>query len=237
MDSARKTKPKLYLFDVDLTLILTAGCGRRAFAKAFQEISGVSQIVEKISMTGKTDTAILKEALQLGGLTEISSEIENLFWKRYLGYLKRELNRSKEAQINPGIPAILNSLSEDSSCCLGLLTGNIRAGAKIKLEHFGLWSCFPTGGFGDDAEDRSMVAQIAAARCSQEYNFRFEPENIYVIGDSLLDISCAKAIHAQAVAVATGVHDYETLQAQKPYAVFKNFSNPESILKLLKNGA
>jgi phosphoglycolate phosphatase-like HAD superfamily hydrolase len=234
MNNDKKINPKLILFDVDLTLIQTAGCGRRAFARAFQEITGIPDGVEKISMSGKTDTAILKEAISLSSLVDFNSETKENFWKKYLLHLENELKKSKEACISPGILKLLDSLVKNDSCKIGLLTGNIKLGAKIKLERFGLWSYFPTGGFGDDAEDRNTVARIAVSRCFENYHLFFEQQNIYVIGDSLLDIACAKAIKARAVAVATGVHKYEILKAQKPFAVFENFSNPEQVLRLIE---
>lgn len=226
-------KQRLFLFDIDQTLILGGGSGRRALERAFMEMFRHPDALSRIATHGKTDTSILDEMVSLFGLT-LSPQDEAKVWERYLFYLTEELVATIEAKVNPGIPAILDALKENGDAFLGLLTGNIYRGAKTKLEHFDLWRYFPTGGFGDDDRSRNKVAHFALKRCSDHFNVPFEPDDVYVIGDSLRDIECAEAIRARSIIVATGNDPYETLKARNPHAIFHDFSETGPVLDILQ---
>lgn len=227
-------KSGLVLFDVDQTLINTTGCGRRAMEKALLDVFGIRHGLEGLPIHGKTDPQIIFEALESHGLAEaLTPKKDMLFWERHLFHLKNELDASSETFIHAGVVALLDALTGKPSASLGLLTGNIERGAKVKLEHFGLWKYFPVGGFGSDHMDRNMVAAIAVKRCSDYYKMKFLPEQIFVIGDSVRDIACAHAIRARAIAVATGQDPEALLTSQHPFALFKDLSDTEKILKTL----
>jgi phosphoglycolate phosphatase len=227
---------KLFLFDIDQTLILTKGAGRKALEKAFEKFFQISNSLQKITTSGKTDTLILREMAQTFGVS-ILPEQEKAIWTCYLSFLEKELRESKNGIINPGIPEILNALDDDPNAFLGLLTGNIYEGAKIKLSHFNLWHYFPVGGFGDDHYKRNKVAEIALKRSRNYYKINFPSENVFVIGDSLLDIQCANAIHAKSVIVATGNDSYEMLKAQNPSFLFENFMDAQKVLACLQGNS
>jgi len=223
--------PRLIFFDIDQTLIQSAGCGRRALQTAFKEILGVENALEGISMSGKTDTSIAFEVLENNRMLQSLSPKKDLFlWERYAFHLERELAESKEAAVAVGILDLLAALKQTPHTHLALLTGNIRQGAKLKLDRFGLWNYFPVGGFGDDHMDRNRVAQIALTRASEHFGESFDLENVFVVGDSLRDIQAANAIKAKAVSVATGLDPYERLQQEKPFALFRDFSNMAEVL-------
>lgn len=229
-------EPRLVLFDIDHTLIDSAGCGRRALQKALHEVLSIENALpEDFSMSGKTDTTIVFEVLEKNNMLQSLSPKKDLFlWERYVFHLQIELDASKKARISEGIPELLKALQAAPSTHLGLLTGNIQNGAKTKLEHFGLWSYFPTGGFGDDYLDRNRVAQVALSRCREHFNQEFSPAQVYVVGDSLRDIAAADAIHAKSLIVSSGMDSHEALSAKKPYSLFKNFKNTPAVLKALE---
>lgn len=220
---------RLILFDVDQTLILGAGCGRRALERALQEIFGSPSSLKAVVMNGKTDTQILREALG----REPALDEEERVWNHYLGFLREELSASREASVAPGIPALLEALSRNPTVSLGLLTGNIRPGAETKLSHFGLWRYFPTGGFGDDSPDRNQVACVALSRCQAYFGRTFSRSRVLVVGDSVRDIACARTIGARAVAVATGPDPYELLAENRPDLLFRNLGEMGPVLQAL----
>ena len=119
---------------------------------------------------------------------------------------------------------------ERRGAAVGLLTGNIRRGAEIKLRHFGLWQHFPFGGFADGLCERDDVARGAVAAAEAYVGQPIDPDQIWVIGDTPLDVKCARAIGARAVVVATGWHEHEELVAAKPDHLLPDFSHARELL-------
>src|SRR5262249_8462247 len=117
---------------------------------------------------------------------------------------------------------------------LGLLTGNIRAGAQAKLGHFGLDHYFGFGGFGDHHLDRDDVAREAYDAVHRNHNGSVVRERIWVIGDTPLDIRCARTIGVRVAAVATGWHSLAELEAEGPDLLFADLADPEPLLKELQ---
>jgi phosphoglycolate phosphatase-like HAD superfamily hydrolase len=133
----------------------------------------------------------------------------------------------------PGILGLLQALKTRGNVALGLLTGNVRAGARVKLGHYGLFEHFAFGGFGDHHFDRDDVAREALAAVHAHMGAPMQPDRIWVIGDTPLDVQCARAIGAKVAAVATGQHSHEQLLASKPDFTIGDFSDPTSFLKVL----
>lgn len=226
-------KSRLILFDVDQTLIFTDGAGRKAFEVALEILFGLKDGLKNVSISGKTDTSILYDALERKSLrNHLTPELETEFWKLYLSKLMITIKSAERATILDGIPELLKSLRQSPDVFLGLLTGNIKEGAKIKLEHFDLWNYFPVGAFGDEHPDRNEIAKIALERSSRHFNRIFD--DIFVIGDSLNDIACAKAIHAKSVIAATGSHSIEELFVERPYSLFKTWKDTAAVLNALQ---
>lgn len=202
---------RLVLFDIDGTLIHTHGAGVKAFARAFATEFNLPSGAEKMSFAGRTDTSLVREFLRLHQL-EASRECFQRFFDRYVYLLDHYLEHSSGAVI-AGVWDWLHQLH-----CLrqppmiGLLTGNIRLGAEIKLRRFGIWEPFVTGAFADDHEDRNQIAGIAYQRGHKLLRRALRPEEVLVVGDTPLDIQCGKAISAKTLAVATGGAKFEELQ-------------------------
>jgi phosphoglycolate phosphatase len=206
---------RLVLFDIDGTLIHTDGAGIKAFAKVFEREFGVPNANAGIKFSGRTDTSLAREIFNKHRI-EPSKENFNTFFEQYTLWLAHLLLESK-GDIFPGVWRFIYELQRlPEPPTLGLLTGNIRLGAEIKLRHFNLWDFFLLGAFGDEHEDRRQIAAIAQERGSRVLNRRLLGEEVLVIGDTPLDIDCGKAIGAKTLAVATGDCTLADLQAHRP---------------------
>jgi phosphoglycolate phosphatase len=206
---------RLVLFDIDGTLIHTDGAGIRAFAKVFERDFGVPNATAGMKFAGRTDTSLVREAFNRHRI-EPSKENFHTFFEQYAFWLAQLLIGSK-GDIFPGVWRFIYELQRlPEPPVLGLLTGNVRLGAEIKLRHFNLWDFFLTGAFGDEHEDRRQIAAIAMERGSRVMNRKLIGEELLVIGDTPLDIDCGKAIGAKVLAVATGDSTLAELQSHHP---------------------
>ena len=206
---------RLVLFDIDGTLVHTGGAGVKAFGKVFATEFGAQDGIERMKFAGRTDVSLVREFFGLHGIPATSANFER-FFERYVHLLHHILAHSQTEEC-PGVRALITELQAlPEPPLLGLLTGNVRLGAEIKLRHFGLWEHFETGGFADDDEDRNRIAGVAKYRGERVLGRKLVGEEIVVIGDTPLDIRCGRAIGAKVLAVATGGSHYEELEAHKP---------------------
>jgi phosphoglycolate phosphatase-like HAD superfamily hydrolase len=218
----------VFLFDIDGTLLLSGGAGKAALEDALAEEFGIRGTIEKLTLSGRTDRAILTDLLRMSGL-ENSRENHRRLVGAYLRHLPGCLTRLR-GQVLPGVVALLEALRARERTAVGLLTGNLRAGAGIKLGHFGLVGHFAFGGYGDDHHDRDEVAREALAAVRQCVGDKLDPRRVRVIGDTPHDVRCARAIGARAVAVATGWHGREELLACAPDLLLDDLSDPAALL-------
>jgi phosphoglycolate phosphatase len=206
---------KLVLFDIDGTLVHTGGAGIKAFAKVFSTEFGVPNGVDRMKFAGRTDVNLVREFFTMNGI-EASAENFRRFFERYVFWLDQILRHS-ETKACPGVVEFMHALRAlPDPPRLGLLTGNIRLGAEIKLRHFDLWKEFETGGFADDHEDRDQIAHAALRRGSRVLGQQLGGEQVLVIGDTPLDIRCGRAIGAKVLAVATGGATLDELKRHQP---------------------
>jgi phosphoglycolate phosphatase-like HAD superfamily hydrolase len=206
---------RLVLFDIDGTLVHTGGAGVRAFGKVFSTEFGVYDGFERLRFAGRTDLSLVREFFNFHLIPPSVENVER-FFDRYVFWLDHILGHSK-TELCPGVWKFIHALQKMSGPpVLGLLTGNIRLGAEIKLRHFGLWNVFETGGFGDDHEDRDQIAAIARKRGSRLVGSHLRDDQVLVVGDTPLDIRCARAIRAKVLAVATGGSTFAELEKHRP---------------------
>jgi len=199
------------LFDIDGTLVLTGGAGQRAMTQAFAELFDISDAFRDIPMPGRTDTWILSDAAAAHG---VSANDLHRFPEVYLKHLVTEMTKpGPRKAVMPGVRVLLESLTARDDVYLALLTGNYEASARVKLEYFDLWRYFACGAFGDDAPDRNGLLPKALARIRECGGPSIDPAETVVIGDTPLDVACAAASGARAIAVATGGYDVKALQA------------------------
>ena len=229
-------KRKLVLFDIDGTILLTSGAGRRAILAAMsEEVPDVAPMAT-IRFDGKTDPQIVAEMLEMAGSPEAreSARVQGLC-RRYVGYLARELERpASKTTLMPGIPELLDRLEEEKGVVLGLLTGNVADGAALKLRSGGIDpDRFRVGAYGSDAGHRPELPPIAVRRSIPFFGREPAGAEVVIIGDTPADITCGSCINARAVAVATGSYSVADLAACAPHAVFENFRDTERVLEAI----
>jgi phosphoglycolate phosphatase-like HAD superfamily hydrolase len=227
---------RLVLFDIDGTLLLTAGAGRRAITEALADEVGDPTAFAGIRFEGKTDPQIVVEMLGLAGQEEAhESERVRLLCQRYVGLLARELERpTTRTTLMPGVGRLLDRLEQTPGVLLGLLTGNIAEGAALKLRSGGIDpSRFRLGAYGSDAAHRPALPPIAARRAERWFGRVPSGPEVVIIGDTPADIHCGTGISARAVAVATGGFSVTELAACGPHAVFEDLSDTELVLEAI----
>ena len=217
------------LFDIDGTLLNSGGAGKIAIETALVEDFGVT-IHTHVPYSGRTDRAIARDLMTFHGVA-VTAENRVRLVDGYLRRLPGALAQHN-GRVLPGIAALLAALAERDDVVLGLLTGNIREGARVKLGHFGLHEHFTFGGFGDHHFERDDVAREALAEIHQRYGTGVLPERIWVVGDTPLDVQCARAIGARAVAVATGLHTVDQLRSTQPDLLVADLSDHTPLLVL-----
>jgi phosphoglycolate phosphatase-like HAD superfamily hydrolase len=214
---------RLVLFDIDGTLVHTGGAGIKAFGRAFGDEFNATSGLERLKFAGRTDVSLVREFF---GYHHIAATPENFqrFFERYVFWLDHILAHN-QTEICPGVWEFIRTLqSLTRPPVLGLLTGNIRLGAEIKLRHFGLWDVFETGGFADDHEDRDQIAVAAHQRAGRALQRDLRGEEILVIGDTPFDIRCGRAIGAIVLAVATGGATLAELKQHQPDWAVENLT-------------
>jgi phosphoglycolate phosphatase len=218
------------LFDIDGTLLASGGAGKAALESALTGEFGV-KLRDQVPYSGRTDRAIMRDLFRLHDIAETADNLHKLL----AGYLHRlpDSLRRHNGRVLPGIDALLAELRQMAHVRVGLLTGNVRAGARAKLGHFGLYEHFEFGGFGDHHFDRDEVAREALAEVRQCVGPRCTADRIWVIGDTPLDVRCARAIGARAVAVATGLHSYDDLAETGPDLLLSDMSDPAPLLRMI----
>jgi phosphoglycolate phosphatase len=200
----------LVLFDIDGTLIDSRGAGVRGMSRAFQELHGWSSALDGVPISGRTDRAILGDVFLRQGQNAWHDSLPTVR-DAYLAVLPHELASSGGASmVLPGVLRVLDVLDADARFTVGLLTGNFELGARLKLEAAGIWDRFALGAYGDHHVNRRDLVPLAVARAMDA---GASPSHVIVVGDTPLDVDCAHAHDAAAVAVATGHFDREALIA------------------------
>ncbi len=222
---------KLLLFDIDGTLLSAGGAGTRSLNKAFEKVLGITDAFTNFEMAGKTDILIVKEGLKRWNIEPNTSLIAELI-ENYLAFLKIEINNNSK-HLKPGVLEFLQLNMEKFGYPMGLLTGNLERGARIKLEPFGLNSLFPFGAFGSDHEDRNHLLPIAIDRFWSKFERKIDFHQCIVIGDTPRDVDCAKPYGARVIAVATGPYSKTDLEKTEADIVVENLSEINKLLPLL----
>jgi phosphoglycolate phosphatase-like HAD superfamily hydrolase len=228
-------KRKLILFDIDGTLLLSLGAGRRALVAAMsEEFPGIGAAAEKIRFDGKTDPQIVREMLQASGDAADETRIDAIL-ERYVDFLRRELARpGHRTDIMPGVLELLDRLEAESSALLGLLTGNVVAGAGLKLESGNIRpERFALGAYGSDHAVRSELPAIAASRAVRHFGRQPSGAEIVIIGDTPADVTCGSGVGARAIGVATGAYTTDDLAAAGAYAAFTDLSDEEGVWRAI----
>ncbi len=211
---------KLFLFDIDGTLLLSDGAGKRALNLAYSKIFNEEKKWITFNLHGLTDIRIVRQGfIEHFGRDPSDEEIQEVI-KYYTEYLPQELEQAKEFCLMPGVKDVLETLSNRSDCALGLATGNFEKTGFLKLAHGKIDHYFHFGGFCDDHEDRFVLTKRGVEKGIDYIGEK--PETVYVIGDTVYDVRCGKAAGAKVIAVATGPVGVEVLREEKAEYVLEN---------------
>ncbi len=227
---------KLVLFDIDGTILLTAGAGRRAIVAALTEEVAGTDAFSRVRFDGKTDPQIVAELLEAAGDREpLGPARLDALCQRYVRHLARELEApTTQTTLMPGVEPLLDRLEDEPGVVLGLLTGNIAEGAALKLRSGGVDPArFRVGAYGSDSAHRPDLPAIAARRATALFGREPSGPEVVIIGDTPADIHCGLAIAARAIAVATGSYSVADLAACGPHAVFENLSATDRVLQAI----
>ncbi len=224
---------RLVLFDVDGTLIWSAGAGRSAIAQALLAEMGMTGPIEDYRFDGKTDPQIVMELMTAAGHPDAESETHvQAVCRRYLDHLTHELRTRKgSVRLYPGVENLLAALEQRGDMLVGLLTGNIAEGAHQKLTAAGIdTSRFRVGAYGSDSAVRADLPPIAAARAAPLMGRVPEGKEIIIIGDTPADMTCGDGVHARAIGVATGRHSVVELLAAGAHMAFDSLLDTASVV-------
>jgi len=225
---------KLLLFDIDGTLLLSRGIPRTAFLKVLKNHFPHISDKTSVKFSGMTDPQIISQLLQANGdHTFVSNQLLQQLFREFAVELSANLHINNPPDILPGVIKLLDILQRIPNSYLGLVTGNIIAGARIKLLAAGLYSYFPLGAFGSDHKDRNLLPPIAVKRAQQYYDTLFDKNDIWIIGDSIYDVRCAKANNLRSIALTTGFTRQNDLNSENPDFLLENLTDTEQILSII----
>src|SRR5437867_8272967 len=222
---------RLLLFDIDGTLIHSGGAGVHALKSPVRDGFAIDDDLHNIEIAGMTDSGIVVSILNKHKIPPTNENV-SAFLDSYLHFLSSELPRRK-GKLLPGVLELLERLKSRPHVVLALLTGNVSRGARLKLEHYGVWHFFEFGAFADDHRDRNELGRFARARAKEKHDREFSASEIDVIGDTQRDIACGRGLGARTVAVATGRWSRDELAKYEPDFLIDDLSEVETIINTL----
>jgi phosphoglycolate phosphatase len=220
------------LFDIDGTLLLANGAGRRSVHKAMRDVFDI-EVAAHHPFDGKTDPQIVTELATMAGVaSDVIAAHMSVALDRYFEHLHDDITRAPETvMLLPGVMALLETLRSRSDVMLGLLTGNIEAGAALKLRAVDVDpSQFRVGAYGSDAPVRPALPAIAQSRAAALLGAPVPGHQIVIIGDTPHDLTCGSAIGARAIGVETGRFREAELRQHNPHAVFADLTNTHAVV-------
>lgn len=229
--------PRVVLFDIDGTLLLSGGAGRVAMEGALLELFGTAGS-PGYRYDGKTDKLIVRETMRLAGFTDavIDSRMDGVL-SSYVTRLRATLAEgTRRAYALPGVREIVDAVDAAEDLVLGLLTGNLVVGAEAKLRAVALDpSRFKVGAYGSDHEDRPSLPPIAQARASELLGYAVPGDRLVIIGDTPADVQCGRGVGARAIGVATGGFTVAELQSHAPAAAFEDLGDTARVLEAIRH--
>ncbi|MCU0847526.1 MAG: HAD hydrolase-like protein [Spirochaetes bacterium] len=229
----REVHIKAVFFDIDGTILDCSGAGKKSLIKATLEVFGTIGNMKMVDFQGKTDPVILIESLHNMGFSEQSiAEKSGALKEKYFSYLEKFI-LEHDSRIMPGVMEIIESLAGNDRVLLGVLTGNFRESARIKLDRFNLSAFFKIGVYGDDAPVRNGLPPVARGLIRDTLGLDIDYGDMTIIGDTVYDIDCAKNVGAVSIAVGTGWADRERLLARGPDHYFEDLRDTGRVLDII----
>jgi phosphoglycolate phosphatase len=229
-------RPTVLLFDIDGTLVTTAGCGRRALEQAFARCHGQSAALRDVRFDGMTDRAIVRLGLAALGERATGPAAEaaiDTLLAAYIPLLEEEIAGTPDFRLHRGVREVLDAISARPAVAVGLGTGNIRAGARAKLTPLGIFDRFRFGGFGCDHEERPALLRIGAERGAATLGVALDGCRVVVIGDTPRDVEAARAIGAEPIGVGSARFSCAELVASGAMCAFPHLAEPALLAALL----
>ena len=220
---------KLLLFDIDGTLLLSHGAGRRLFEDVLSGLCGRPISTAEVSFSGRTDPLIVQETLEKADLP--AAQIARILPSALEQYASRARYTPDDLQLLPGVRELLESLNALPNVQLGLLTGNLEHTAYLKLKGINLAHFFPFGAFGSDHANRSRLPDYAIGRARQWCGHTFSGSDVVIIGDSVHDVRCGKDNSLFTVAVASGFTPAEDLAAEQPDVLLSSLEDCREFIR------
>lgn len=221
----------LILFDIDGTLLVTRGAGKRAFLDACRAVLDRSVDATRVRFAGNTDPRLFRAFCEQVGV-EFTAELHESFAETYRSNLERELAGSEDVRVLPGVHAILDALASQPRVTLGLLTGNYARTAPLKLRAVDIDpDRFHVQVFGDEGERREDLPPVALARHAARAGVA--PAEAWIVGDTVADVACARASGLPCLAVATGLDSLETLERAGAHRVVLDLARTDDVLRIL----
>jgi phosphoglycolate phosphatase len=228
-----ENKKRALLFDIDGTLMDSTREGPTCFRRALTDVYGVTGPIDTYDMAGKTDWRILTDLMQMAGLDleEIEARRVDAF-AAYAHHVEMAAPTFK-MQLLPGVAALMDVLKGDPRFVLGLVTGNVREAVPHKLRAVGLDpGLFTFGAYGSEHQDRNTLPELALYRLGQRMGLSMPPESALIIGDTPLDIACARHAGTKVLGVATGNYDRGALEEHKPDYLLDDLAETEAVMKI-----
>lgn len=227
-------RPTVLLFDIDGTLVTTGGAGRRSMAFAFEQLHGRRDACDSFSMSGMTDRAIVRKALNVIGAEDSPAAIDAVI-AAYLAHLAEEVRKADDQnyRVFPGMREAVQEARSRTGFAVGLGTGNVRQGARVKLERVSIYDQFAFGGFGCDAEDRVELIRFGAKAGAALLGAPVDECRVVVIGDTPKDVHAARGIGAECIGVGTGSYTPEALLEAGANVAYPDFTHREAMKVLL----
>lgn len=225
---------KLILFDIDGTLLHCGSSARESLARALSDVTGTEIALHLEDVAGFTDLGIIQNALRRAGLLDGNpDDIVKIVGKRYLEILKVEYPKRNDQYLYPGIPELLKQTSEHPELRAGLLTGNLIAGAKVKLAKFDIWHYFKIGAFGSDSIDRNELPKIAWHKAEDSLGETYAPEQTIIVGDTPRDALCARVNSAKSLIFLRRTEWRPEILKEEPLKVMDSSEDVDAIMDLL----
>ena len=200
---------KLFLFDIDGTLISPGNIARKLLDKIFVDEFGKSPNFKYDDVAGSTDLLIVGNGLSRINIKSNSkNELIERILKIYIEKLKAAFETSTQPFVYKDTLKLLNKVRE-KKYSYGILTGNIKAAAKIKLKKFNLWNEFSFGVYGEDANSRADLVWLAREKAWEELEESFHFKDIILVGDTVSDAEAATQNGAKSI-IASRIDDKRT---------------------------
>ena len=227
----------MILWDIDGTLLSGGAVAREAFGDAVTQVTGVNARDHGVSMSGKTDPQIALEIMERVGIAhgDARTALPGVLLALEEGLAAQSARLSDEGRVHPGVRSLLDRLAREPSVLQSVLTGNLKANARVKLASFGLerFVDLEVGAFGSDHHDRTQLIPIALQRVEVVTGRRLTPDQVWVIGDTPRDLDAARAVGAHCLLVATGRFTMDELTGLGADAVLSDLRDEDRVLGIL----